>query len=280
MLRWYPRVWRDRYGDEYVALLLDDLADRPRSWRRDLDVLRAGVAARSVSVAPVCFAACALSIWTQLADGWLTAAPNSGAVALSLVGLSVWLAGMLAASAFLGLRLAVRLVRAIRSGHAQPVRKPLLTLASSSAVLLIGVGIVAGESPGARGARHDGALAQVAAFGWAATQSISTFWLHPHRLLTLPAADIAWMVICPIAVAAAVSALMTLARLTAERLRSDRFSVQHAAFLACLASAAVWVVGSQHAANPAFRAGTLDLFLVAVMAIASCAVGRDAMTHR
>lgn len=81
LLRCYPRVWRDRYGDELVALLVDDLADRPRSWRRDLDVLRAGFSARLAvlgvtrgpvqdrssaaalaAVASVCFAACALSI--------------------------------------------------------------------------------------------------------------------------------------------------------------------------------------------------------------------------
>ena len=43
-----------------------------------LDVLRAGFAARLVSAAPVCFVACALSIWTQLANGWLTATPGSG----------------------------------------------------------------------------------------------------------------------------------------------------------------------------------------------------------
>jgi hypothetical protein len=276
LLRSYPRGWRDRYGDEFVALLVDDLADRPRSWQRDLDVLRAGCAARLVSAAPVCFVACALSIWTQLANGWLTASPDSGTVAVSLVALSAWLAGMVAVSAFLATRLTVRIVRAFRSGHARILLRPLLILASSGAVFVIGLGIVAADSPGARGSGHNGAFAKVAALGWAATQSISTFWLHPHRLLALPAADLAWMVICPIAVAAAVSSLMRIVRITGGLPRRTEFSLQQMAFLPCLVGAAVWVCASQHAANISFRAGTLDLFLVAAMAAASYAVRRDA----
>jgi hypothetical protein len=46
LLRWYPRPWRDRYGAEFAELLVSEIAERPRSPRRSLDVARGGVRAR------------------------------------------------------------------------------------------------------------------------------------------------------------------------------------------------------------------------------------------
>lgn len=46
LLRAYPRAWRDRYGAEFHELLVADLSERPRCWRRSADVLRGGVVAR------------------------------------------------------------------------------------------------------------------------------------------------------------------------------------------------------------------------------------------
>lgn len=46
LLHWYPKRWRTRYGDEFTQLLIDDIGDRPRSWRRTLDVAHSGLAAR------------------------------------------------------------------------------------------------------------------------------------------------------------------------------------------------------------------------------------------
>lgn len=47
LLRWYPKAWRLRYGDEFAQLLVDDMAERPRSWQRAVDVARCGLAART-----------------------------------------------------------------------------------------------------------------------------------------------------------------------------------------------------------------------------------------
>lgn len=46
LLRWYPQRWRARYGDEFTQLLIDDINERPCSWRRTLDVAQSGLAAR------------------------------------------------------------------------------------------------------------------------------------------------------------------------------------------------------------------------------------------
>jgi hypothetical protein len=46
LLRWYPKRWRDRYGDEFTELLVSEIAERPHSPRRTLDVARAGIVAR------------------------------------------------------------------------------------------------------------------------------------------------------------------------------------------------------------------------------------------
>ena len=46
LVRWYPKAWRLRYGEEFTQLLNADITERPHSWRRTLDVARRGVAAR------------------------------------------------------------------------------------------------------------------------------------------------------------------------------------------------------------------------------------------
>ncbi|MFL5942908.1 MAG: hypothetical protein ACJ75L_06555 [Gaiellaceae bacterium] len=46
LLRWYPKTWRVRYGEEFTQLLIADIRERPRSWSRTLDVARRGLAAR------------------------------------------------------------------------------------------------------------------------------------------------------------------------------------------------------------------------------------------
>jgi hypothetical protein len=43
LLRWYPRAWRARYGEEFTELLLAGLAERPRSAARTADVIRGGL---------------------------------------------------------------------------------------------------------------------------------------------------------------------------------------------------------------------------------------------
>jgi hypothetical protein len=46
LVRWYPRRWRERYGDEFTELLASDIAERPDSLARVLDVARGGLLAR------------------------------------------------------------------------------------------------------------------------------------------------------------------------------------------------------------------------------------------
>jgi hypothetical protein len=46
LIRWYPKAWRSRYGEEFAELLIDDITERPRSTARTLDVARGGILAR------------------------------------------------------------------------------------------------------------------------------------------------------------------------------------------------------------------------------------------
>jgi hypothetical protein len=46
LLRWYPRAWRDRYGEEFLALVEDTLDGGRPGWRLRLGVVRAGLRER------------------------------------------------------------------------------------------------------------------------------------------------------------------------------------------------------------------------------------------
>ena len=122
LLRWYPKAWRSRYGEEFAELLIADICERPRSRTRTLDVARGGIVARfaaaglcgctleagdQVRVSLVAFGCCAAvflgfgaAMWSQLTIGWQWSAPDTAATTVAMVLMS---AAMLA---FLALALA------------------------------------------------------------------------------------------------------------------------------------------------------------------------------
>jgi hypothetical protein len=46
LLRWYPRAWRERYGEEFLAMVEDSLDGRRPGWRLRLSVVWAGLRER------------------------------------------------------------------------------------------------------------------------------------------------------------------------------------------------------------------------------------------
>jgi hypothetical protein len=46
LLRWYPRAWRERYGEEFLAVVEDSLDGRPPGWRLRLAVAGYGLRER------------------------------------------------------------------------------------------------------------------------------------------------------------------------------------------------------------------------------------------
>jgi hypothetical protein len=107
LLRWYPASWRARYGEEFAELLLADLAEQPRNWRRGADVAAHGLLARvaltgltaraqppAVQMATL---GCALAAFgtfggamlAQLATGWQWVSPSSPSVTDATVLMTV-----------------------------------------------------------------------------------------------------------------------------------------------------------------------------------------------
>jgi hypothetical protein len=52
LLRWYPRAWRERYGEEFLAMVEDTLGGRQPGWRLHLGVAWAGLRERARRVVP------------------------------------------------------------------------------------------------------------------------------------------------------------------------------------------------------------------------------------
>ena len=103
LLRWYPASWRARYGEEFAELLVAEMAERPRSWRRNADVIKSGLVARctcaglsshqlapadqaraglaAVGCAIAAFTAFGVAMLAQLATSSQWASPGSAAAA-------------------------------------------------------------------------------------------------------------------------------------------------------------------------------------------------------
>ena len=305
LLRFYPAGWRARYADEFTELLVADLEERPRCWRRTVNVAVSGTLARlsraglggqrlaaadqaraslaALGCALAVFLTAGTAVWSQLLVGWQWAPPSTRAAAVGTVvmtgALLFFLVLAVLAVAPLGWQLARRGVGGGAAG-----RVDVVLVAVSLLVLVIGGRHMANGWPGTGGhpwPQRGLVPGGVAAFGWALTLSVTSYWAHPAALLAFPAAELAWMMISPAALAGLGAGLARLVRrldLPPRLLRYQaRLGQLAAAGMAVfLAGAASWVLAGQRGPGTLFRPGAIDVAELAVMALA-LTVGWQAM---
>ncbi len=110
LLRWYPKSWRSRYGEEFAELLIADISERPRSRTRTADVVRGGIVARlaaaglcgctleasaqvrasltSLGCCAAIFVGFGAAMWSQLTIGWQWSEPDAAATTVAMVVMS------------------------------------------------------------------------------------------------------------------------------------------------------------------------------------------------
>ncbi len=162
LLRWYPRTWRERYGEELLALIQDTLDEGRPTWRLRLSVTSGGLRERghqagrvvraavkrrtgadwwSLFVAGVVLAALpeAATGSPPQARGWQAAAADGVPAAVALTGVVVLASGLTALPA---------LIRFLRAGGWPKVRRRIMRAAGATVVVggvLAGLSVVSGS---------------------------------------------------------------------------------------------------------------------------------------
>lgn len=299
LLLWYPRAWRVRYGEEFTELLAAELAEQGPSWRRAANVAATGLRARlagaglaghpldpaaaaraSLVTAASLTAAAALAgaaMWAQLAVGLQWSVPSSPGItqAMALMSGALLLLAVLALVA--AAPVAWTVLAATVRGQGRPYLWPSALIVSGLAVLVIGGRHFQNGWPGTGGhlLAHQGLVpGGVAAFGWAATMWITSYWAHPAALAGFPAAQIGWMVLCPAAIGCVVTGAARLLRRVPLSPRAFRYEswmacAGWAATVAFLIGALCWQASAGGGPRPGqlFRVGVIDRAGFAVLAI-------------
>lgn len=291
LLRWYPRAWRERYGTEFTELLISDISERPRSRVRMLDVARGGVVARlavagltdfpargtgnvraSLSTLASCVAVFLIvggALWSQLTIGWQWSRTPGTPAALATVVTSAAMLALLGLAVLAALPVIVTV--AVKAAHraGSGLRAPAVVLLAAATLLFAGGRHFGNGWPGT-GGHHGLVPGGLAAFGWATSLSVSAYWAHPGALAAFPAAELAWMTVSPVALAAMAIAAATLVRRAELPPRLLAFetrlgAVTCAVMAVFLAGCGCWVAtGGQRSL---FHAGVVDVAGVAVMAL-------------
>ena len=310
LVRWYPRSWRDRYAEEFVALLEDELAEQPVSVRRTANVAWSGLVARATAgglAGPVldvdgqsrrslawlagslaAFLTFGLAMWSQLVVGWQWTSPRTAGTTHGTVVMSiaVLVLAALAAVALVPL-LAAAAMRLVHAGR-RPLLVPVAVTVASAVVLVVGARRFENGWPGTGGHHwaHQGLVpGGVAAFVWAATLAVTSYWAHPGALRAFPPSEVVWMLASPLAMLGlAVGAVGTLRRLELPA-RVARFELRcgQAATVAMggfLVGAVLWLTDEQRRPRsiPAnlFHVGAIDVVGAVVMGLALCGALRAA----
>ena len=309
LLRCYPRSWRARYGDEFTELLLAELAERPRSWRRTADVVSSGLLARFTRAgltshelppaeqirAGLATLGCALAalmtfgvaMLAQLATGLQWASPRAGATAAGAAIMSVAAGCLVLIGIAAATPVAWRAIIAVLVNQDARLAGPVAVALTSAVILVAGSRHFQNGWPGTGGtaAQHGLVPAGLAAFGWASTLSVSSYWAHPALLGAFPRPEVAWMIVSPFAVIGLVAGVAIVMR----RLILPPMLLRYQSFLASAASlaaviflvgAASWVLGPRPGQEGLFHPGLVDTLGLMAMAMALIVALRAALGMR
>jgi hypothetical protein len=122
----------------------------------------------------------------------------------------------------------------------------------------------------------------VAAYAWASTLFVTSYWLHPSALAQFPGGEVAWMLVSPVAVAALIVGATRIVR----RVDLSRRVVHYERRLGLLAAvttaifltgAALWVVDGGPGPRNLFHIGSIDVVELAALALLVLVTGRAAV---
>jgi hypothetical protein len=125
----------------------------------------------------------------------------------------------------------------------------------------------------------------VAAFAWAATLFVTSYWVHPGALVAFPTSEVAWMAVSPVAVASVVVGAVKLTRridLSPRIVRLQGGLAQAAALAMALflTGAGLWVFDGGPGPRNLFHIGAIDAVELALMALALVVAGHGARRAR
>jgi len=310
LLRWYPKGWRSRYGEEFAELLISDIGERPRSRSRTADVIRGGIVARLASAglcgcapeaaaqvraslaALACCAAVFLGIggamWSQLTIGWQWSEPDTAATAGATVVMSAAMLAFAVLALAAALPVAASVVSRIAHGEPEGLIGPSLLFVGGAAIAFAGGRHFGNGWPGTGG--HPWVLqgmvpGGVAAFSWASTLSVSSYWAHPSALASFPAAELAWMALSPLVMVGLVGGGAALVRRTELSARVLDFEIRLgnaacAAMAVFLGGCCAWIVDGGPGPRNLFHPGAIDTAGAVVMTIAFVAARQAARMAR
>jgi hypothetical protein len=310
LLRWYPRAWRSRFGEEFAELLVAEIDERPRSWTRTADVVRGGIVARlagaglcgctlepsaqarasliSLGWCVAIFVGFGAAIWSQLTIGWQWSEPDTAATDVAMVVMSAAMLAFLvlavAATAPVMWSAGSRIAR----GRGRGLLGPAALVVACAVIVFAGARHFGNGWPGTGGhpwARQGLVPGGIAAFSWASTLSVSSYWAHPGALARFPAAELGWMALSPLAVTGLVcgaAALVRRAELSPRVLDLEAWlgTAACAVMAVFLAGCCAWILAGGPGPGDLFHAGGIDAAEVAVLAIAFLAARRASRMAR
>jgi len=298
LLCWYPKEWRARYGDEFMELLVADLEERAHSLHRSLDIARGGLIARSASAglggqpldpddaprrslvaiggALSIFVVFALAMWVQLTIGWQWSPPNTVGTSLAMFVMSAAIVAVGALLLAASVPIMWSVGRNLSRGRAGQLLPPLLLSVGGIAVLVVGTHHFANGWPGTGGhawGRQGIVPGGVAAYAWASTLFVTSYWAHPDALGGFPAAEVAFMVVSPLAFATTLVGLAKVVRrldLSPRVLRYEKRLTVAAtvAMAAFFTGAGMWVFDGGPGPRNLFHIGAIDLIDLVAIALA------------
>lgn len=298
LLLWYPRAWRVRYGEEFAELLAAELAERGACWRRSANVAVSGLRARlagagltgqpldaeaaaraGLATVAACGATAGLAgaaIWAQLAVGLQWSVPPDRGITRAMNLMSAALLALVMLALLAAAPVAWTAVASAVRGHSRQFRWPAALVTAGLLVLVVGGRHFENGWPGTGGHLlvHQGLVpAGVAAFGWATTMWITSYWAHPAALAAFPVTQLCWMLVSPAATGCVLTGAVKLLRRVELSPRAFRYqtwvaNLAWAGLAAFLSGALSWLLSAGGRSAPLFRVGAIDRAGFAILALA------------
>jgi hypothetical protein len=298
LLLWYPKNWRARYGEEFGELLVAEIRERPRSCKRSVDVAFSGLVARlsnagltkhaaepavhvgaslaSLGCALAIFVGLGVSMWSQLTIGWQWSEPSTGATYAAMILMSGAVLLFCILTVLAAVPIVWRTFKDVLSGRSAGLLYPSLLFLAAVAILVIGSRHFGNGWPGTGGHPWPGrglVPGGVAAFAWASTLSISSYWAHPHVLLSFPTPELIWMALSPMAMVCMVVGATKAIRRVRLSSRALRYEIGVArvagvGMIALFFGSSSWTFDGGAGPNDLFRTGGIDVAALVLMGLA------------